>query len=522
MISNSRPVTKNIDFGFEMPPSTRVADTYSDALMDDLFMDVDQILEGDLSSYMTVVGHKPRPTNPSTRTVQLPPNFVPTSAADLYRVAVSSNSVADPYNPTYPTQLAEKYQPNRSSRSAPAQYSQGGGRPVTSARGSAAYPGNLQSAVLPSPNYSPGHSPSHNPNANLYGHTYTAQGSLQPQTLSRQPDINYLYATGELPELTLTNASARPTQTIFEPQAPAQPTVSLPFLLMGAAGISAVSTLGLWTLSQSAPSSGWLLSLSREATAAEIPEQSTEDFLAYLQQSLEVISAKQQRANQTVAVIPVANGAPTLPTTVPNVNPAPQMGALPNLPGAPTTASPGGPGVIERVFVPVYQNGLGTGAAVAAQPGNPPMARATSGATAPLPSVAVPRNRAQRPTVPVPAPVAAAAAIPPGAPAAALPSLPIVPVGAAALPTPNAPVAMAQPNTASNTTVTPNSEHVLVGILNLGSRSAALFNIDGSSQRAYVGDRVGVSDWSLVSVNGQDVVVRRNGEVRSIYIGQKF
>ena len=68
----------------------------------------------------------------------------------------------------------------------------------------------------------------------------------------------------------------------------------------------------------------------------------------------------------------------------------------------------------------------------------------------------------------------------------------------------------------------PASEHALVGILNLGSRSAALFNIDGSSQRAYVGDRIGVSDWSLVSVNGQDVVVRRDGEVRSIYIGQRF
>lgn len=84
-------------------------------------------------------------------------------------------------------------------------------------------------------------------------------------------------------------------------------------------------------------------------------------------------------------------------------------------------------------------------------------------------------------------------------------------------------VAAAPTNAAAAITdVTPTSEHVLVGVLNLGSRSAALFDIEGSSQRAYVGDRIGLSSWNLVSINGQDVVIRRDGEVRSVYIGQKF
>jgi Tfp pilus assembly protein PilP len=92
------------------------------------------------------------------------------------------------------------------------------------------------------------------------------------------------------------------------------------------------------------------------------------------------------------------------------------------------------------------------------------------------------------------------------------------------LPAPSATVATAPTNGAVNalTNTAPTSEHALVGILNLGSRSAALFDVDGNSQRAYVGDRIGVSGWTLVSVNGQDVVVRREGEVRSIYIGQRF
>ncbi len=521
MISNSRPVTQNIALGSAVMPSTRAADSYSDDLMDDLFLDVDRILDGDLSSYMTVVGHNPKPINPSTRTVQLPSNFVPRSTADIYRATVeATNTYASNYQPmpsaypasVHPTsahvtrapkQLSEQPITHRTDYSS---YSSGygGGRPVTSARKSPASSGNFQTAVIQSPN------------EGIYGATVDTQalpvqsGANYQANYRANYGANYLYPHEPLPELSLAGVSPRPPQTIFEPQQPQQP-VSLPFLLMGAASISAVSTLGLLVLSQSAPSSGWLLSLNQEAAAAELPDNSTEDFLAYLQQSLEVISDRQAKTNQTVSVIPVASNAPTLPTTVPNVNASPQLGALPNLPGAAIA-----PNVIERVFVPVYQNGQ-TGQST----------QAAGKATAPVPAVTLPNNRAQRPTVPVPAPVAAAAAIPPGAPAAARASVPIVqPGGNSQLPTPSAipnAIAVAPTNAAANiTNTTPTSEHVLVGILNLGSRSAALFNIDGTSQRAYVGDHVGVSDWTLVSVNGQDVMVRRDGEVRSIYIGQRF
>lgn len=466
MISNSLSNSQKTAFGSELPRSTRVADAYSDDLMDDLFLDVDQILEGDLSSYMTVVGRQAKPISRSTKTVQLPDNFVPQSAADIYRATVAAS--------------------DRTS----------GGRPVTAARNTATpanlQTGNFQSAVIQAPN------------TQRYSEPVNTRWPSEHAPI--QSVSNYLYPDQPLTELKLTNASPRPPQTIFEPQAkPQQQPVSLPFLLIGAASISAVSSLGLWTLSQSAPNNGWLLSLNREAAAAELPDNSTEDFLAYLQQSLDVISAREAQTNQTVAVVPVVNSAPTLPTTVPNTNPAAQVGVLPNLPGAQAA-----PSVIERVFVPVYEN------AKAAAPAQ---------VTAPVPAVALPAPQAQKPTVPVPAPVAAAAAIPPGAPSNAAPSVPIVPVGAGSLPAPapSTTIAVAPTNAAAAITdVTPNSEHALVGILNLGSRSAALFNVDGSSQRAYVGDRIGVSNWTLVSVNGQDVQVRRDGEVRSVYIGQRF
>jgi Tfp pilus assembly protein PilP len=70
--------------------------------------------------------------------------------------------------------------------------------------------------------------------------------------------------------------------------------------------------------------------------------------------------------------------------------------------------------------------------------------------------------------------------------------------------------------------IAPTSTHMLLGVLELGDRSAALFEVNGVPQRVYVGERIGSSGWSLVSVANQEVTVRRNGEVRSIYIGQQF
>jgi hypothetical protein len=56
----------------------------------------------------------------------------------------------------------------------------------------------------------------------------------------------------------------------------------------------------------------------------------------------------------------------------------------------------------------------------------------------------------------------------------------------------------------------------------LGDRSAALFEVNGVPQRVYIGERIGTAGWTLVSVAHQEVVVRRNGDVRSLYIGQQF
>ncbi|GGA02608.1 hypothetical protein [Okeania sp. KiyG1] len=64
--------------------------------------------------------------------------------------------------------------------------------------------------------------------------------------------------------------------------------------------------------------------------------------------------------------------------------------------------------------------------------------------------------------------------------------------------------------------------NTLVGILELGERSAALFEVEGVARRIYVGENIGGSGWTLVNVANQEAVIRRNGQVRSVFVGQQF
>ncbi|TVQ20766.1 MAG: hypothetical protein EA367_07420 [Leptolyngbya sp. DLM2.Bin15] len=141
------------------------------------------------------------------------------------------------------------------------------------------------------------------------------------------------------------------------------------------------------------------------------------------------------------------------------------------LPSVPVAGSPSGAGqqagVLERVYIPVYQ---------------PPQT-----AAAPAPT-----------TAPTTAPTATA--------------------------TPAAPSSDAAPRLSSEE-ASPTAArvvHTLVGVLELGDRSAALFDIAGNTQRVYVGESIGSSGWTLVSITNQEAIVRRNGDVRSIYVGQQF
>jgi hypothetical protein len=194
--------------------------------------------------------------------------------------------------------------------------------------------------------------------------------------------------------------------------------------------------------------------------ASDVAASGQDPFLEYLRRSIDVIGQSEATAGTATAT---ANSGGIL-TTVP-VSPLADGGSgLPPLPGASGSSnalgSDGPYNVIERVYIPVYQ---------------PPTA-----------------------------------AQPPAAPAAPAPTSPS-----------NGPTAAA-PSPAPIPNVAPANIHTLVGVLELGERSAALFEINNVAYRVYVGEPIGSSGWTLVSVANQEAVVRRNGEVRSVYMGQRF
>jgi hypothetical protein len=66
------------------------------------------------------------------------------------------------------------------------------------------------------------------------------------------------------------------------------------------------------------------------------------------------------------------------------------------------------------------------------------------------------------------------------------------------------------------------AQYTLRGVLELGERSVALVDMNGVTQRVAVGQSLGASGWQLMQVANQNAVVQKQGEVRSITVGQRF
>ncbi len=81
-----------------------------------------------------------------------------------------------------------------------------------------------------------------------------------------------------------------------------------------------------------------------------------------------------------------------------------------------------------------------------------------------------------------------------------------------------------QPPREQRTATAPAGIYALVGTLERGEgqRPAALFEVNGSPRWIDIGQPVGDSGWTLTEVTGDRVSMRRNGETRTIYVGQQF
>ncbi|MFM1843514.1 MAG: hypothetical protein RLZZ490_2257 [Cyanobacteriota bacterium] len=66
------------------------------------------------------------------------------------------------------------------------------------------------------------------------------------------------------------------------------------------------------------------------------------------------------------------------------------------------------------------------------------------------------------------------------------------------------------------------TKHDLVGVLESGDRSSALFRWNDMTQKIQLGETIGSSGWQLTSVVGQKAILSRQGKTRYLEVGQSF
>lgn len=232
----------------------------------------------------------------------------------------------------------------------------------------------------------------------------------------------------------------------------------LDIILFGTACASLIAVI-LWLVSQEKLKLPLMVKLREDTIAQTALSEADAQFINYMLRSLEVIDRK-------------AKMNPSAPATVATA------------PGNTATER-----VIERVYIPVY----------------PPTQPPTVMMAPPPPTAAAPQQALPQPSASV-APSPAASPTPPP-------------------PTPPTVAEETQPSPEAETppvAAAPTGNYVLNGLLELGDRSAALFDINNTTYRIRVGEQIGSSGWTLISVSNQRAVIRRNGEVRSIYVGQRL
>jgi len=99
-------------------------------------------------------------------------------------------------------------------------------------------------------------------------------------------------------------------------------------------------------------------------------------------------------------------------------------------------------------------------------------------------------------------------------PPTSTPSSPVNPVASA--PTP-VPVAAVSPKK-----VLPKGSYTLIGVLDLGDRSSAMFDVNGTIQSIKVGSVVGDSGWRVSRIAQQEVILKKGNEDNTVTVGQKF
>ncbi len=324
--------------------------------------------------------------------------------------------------------------------------------------------------------------------------TQPAKPEYQPQTGSRTITSNMVMSpvqpTPPARYSQLSTVVVKNTRlTKKRSRRPSRPWFS-PILSLGTIASVATVALMFWLTNQGAFNRLIMAKSASNAVQNKVEVQA--DLVNYIEQSLAAIDHQKPTNNQTAAKVSI--GLPPIP----GANSANQSSATQPL--------------IERLYIPMYQP---------PQPLNyaPPA----------LPSLQLPTQQlSQHPVHEVPKtqpPLPSLSAMRPATKPVVVPQvvafhpsvLPQLPI---ALPPSSPPPAPEKIALATPSVITP--KYMLKGVLELGAKSAALFDIEGVPHPVQIGEGIGASGWTLVEVGNGEAVIRRNGEVRSVYPLQRF
>ncbi|WP_298920762.1 hypothetical protein [uncultured Nostoc sp.] len=258
------------------------------------------------------------------------------------------------------------------------------------------------------------------------------------------------------------------------------------------------------------------------------------ELVDYMLGALAVIDKQEAKSNQKSGILGFSSQANTNQIAFGNGQTTGNLPPLPllanNTPLAPNRSGR----VVERIYVPVYQAPSPMHYGLPAIPGTstllPQVASALQGYQPNVVRTAL--NTVRQAAKPVTVNMLAAAVQAELKPVAGrtapitvrqtpnpLPALPVVPLRAALAPSEPT---ITHEQVYAPTAIADTPASTLEGLLELGNKSAALFKIDGVTRRINIGESIGSSGWTLVDVSNGEAVIRRNGEVRSIYAGQKL
>ncbi|WP_375453077.1 hypothetical protein [uncultured Nostoc sp.] len=269
-----------------------------------------------------------------------------------------------------------------------------------------------------------------------------------------------------------------------------------------------------------------VLLLPQSQSQLPIKTEIEAELVDYMLSALAVINKQEGKSNQKSLSLGFSSRANTNQIAFGSEQ------ATGNFPALPPALNRSG-SVVERIYVPVYQAPSPMHYPLPAIPGSPALlpqvASVLNGYQPNLVKSAL--NRVQQAAKPITANFTAAiGGVKPVAGKIVpitvrqtpnpLPALPVVPLRAALAPESEPTITQEQVYPATAIADAPSD--TLEGLLELGNKSAALFKIDGVTRRVNMGESIGSSGWTLVDVSNGEAVIRRNGEVRSIYAGQKL